>query len=237
MPQSAAAPISELVARAFGAVARRRHARAVHPHGPAFGATATVGPAPGVPALARRRDVDAIVRLSRSFDVHEAVPDVLGVSVRLVDLHGPGRHQDVLVVSCLPGPLANPVPVPARNYAWRTYSSLLPVELGERRVLLGARSAVSSRAREGRAMDGARRAAREGGLAFDLTWGAPGRRWQRLGAVRIDQEELDAERAEALRFDPVLHSGPGMRLAAGPLTDLRRRAYRSSRAGRPLARP
>ena len=42
--------------------------------------------------------------------------------------------------------------------------------------------------------------------------------------------------AEALRFDPVLHSGPGLRLAGGLVSDLRARAYRHSRSARPLAR-
>ncbi|WP_205697807.1 hypothetical protein [Conexibacter sp. SYSU D00693] len=237
MPPSPAALASEAFAAGFGAVARLRHARAVHPHGPAWPATATVGPVDGVPALARRRDVEATVRLSRSFDVADHLPDVLGVAVRLHDLHGPERHQDVLVVSCVPGPVANPIPTPSPDWTWPTYSSLLPLRIGERLGFLGARSAVSDAAKEGLAVEGARRAAAQDGLAFDLTWAPVGGTWRPLGSVRVDGPELSAERAEALRFDPVLHSGPGLQLAGRALRDLRRRAYRSSRAARPLARP
>lgn len=234
---SPAALLSETVAGGFGAVARVRHARAVHPHGPAFAARATVGPLPGVPALTAARELEAIVRLSRSFGIPEGLPDVLGIAVRLRGLHGEEADQDVLVVSCLPGPVANPVPLPAGSYRWRAYSSLLPLRLGDRLGFLGARSEAGPEAAEGTALEGARRAAAAGQLRFTLTWAPVGGRWHPWGEVAIDGDELPHDRAEALRFDPVLHSGAGMRVAGGPLVDLRRRAYRASRAARPLARP
>ncbi|HYF24228.1 MAG TPA: hypothetical protein VD931_00675 [Baekduia sp.] len=208
---------SETVAGAFGAVARLRGARAVHPHGPAFEATATLGPVAGVPALDRRRDVQAILRRSRSFGFPQPLPDVQGVALRLLDLHGEDRHQDVLVVSCVPGPFVNPIPLVTGDRSWTHCSSLLPLRLGGRLAFLGARRTAPA--------------------AFDLTWGTLGGRWQPFGAVQVHLDRrLADERTEALRLDPVLHAGPGMVLAGSALRDLRARAYRESRAARPLAR-
>lgn len=233
-----AAAVSETLAGAFGVAARLRGARAVHPRGPVLRATVRVDGLPGVPALVRPRDgVDALVRLSRSFGFPQGVPDILGIALRLHDVHGEGADQDVLVVSCLPGPVANPVPLVAGSYRWPTYSSLLPLRLGDQLAFLGARSLAGPSAEQGTDLEGARAAAAAGELGFLLTWAPVGGRWRTWGEVRVHDEVLEHDRAEALRFDPVLHAGDGIRLAGEPIADLRARAYRHSRAARPLARP
>ncbi|MBI5104539.1 MAG: hypothetical protein HZB46_06060, partial [Solirubrobacterales bacterium] len=157
---------------AFAAVARVRHARPVHPHGPVFAATADLPTVvPGIRALHGRR-VPALLRLSRSFDLVSGMPDLLGVAVRLCDLHGPGEHQDLLVVSMLPPPLLV-VPAPATSYAHAWYSSLLPYKAGGRAALVAARSRCGPAVREGDALEGAERAAAAGGLAFELALAGP----------------------------------------------------------------
>src|SRR5688572_2465412 len=90
----------------FGTASFVRRARTFHPDGRAFQATVDVvgdrspGGDQGFGAGGRRR---AIVRLSRGAGTPEPLPDFLGLAVRILDAHGVGSHQDVLLVSSAAG--------------------------------------------------------------------------------------------------------------------------------------
>jgi hypothetical protein len=133
--------LSAVAAGVFTTLAKLRRARGVHPHGIGFDGVLTLQAGPGLdlmPGLGPRRSVPAVVRLSRSFGFPRPLPDLLGVAVKLPDLHGPGRDQDFLLVSALDGRLSKYVPAPASRYSWRAYSSLLPYRSDGRIVLPGA---------------------------------------------------------------------------------------------------
>src|SRR4051812_31288290 len=81
---------------AFGAVARARDDRALHPDGVVFAGAIT-----GALFGARR----ALVRISRGGGLPETLPDVRGCAIRVLDAHGSGRHQDLLLASSLAAPV------------------------------------------------------------------------------------------------------------------------------------
>ena len=83
---------------AFRTAARLRGARAFHPRGRAYTAQVRIDAdrAPdGFPTGVR----EAIVRFSRGVGLPDAVPDILGIAVRLVDAAGPRVHQDLLMAT------------------------------------------------------------------------------------------------------------------------------------------
>lgn len=53
----------------------------------------------------------AIVRFSRSIGAPRPLPDLLGMSLRVLDAYGPDRHQDFLLVTCGARPLLHHVHV------------------------------------------------------------------------------------------------------------------------------
>ena len=119
---------------------RLRGERAIHARGRTFTGTVTLPGAAGTgaPLLDTAGTYDAVVRFSRSAGLPAWLPDVYGLGVRLVDAHGPGRHQDLLLDATQPAPLLRRLPWPRWDATSAVYSSLLPYDVGGRRVLLGA---------------------------------------------------------------------------------------------------
>jgi hypothetical protein len=117
----------------FDGLARLRSARAFHPSGRMYEGVLAIdgdGPLPS-------GESPALVRLSRGVGLPTAVPDVLGIAVRVRPLHP--APIDVLCTSTLagegPGRWAL---APARRWGRATFSSLMPWESGRprRQVLL-----------------------------------------------------------------------------------------------------
>jgi hypothetical protein len=218
---------------AFAAVARRRRARPVHPHGPVFAATAAVTPrGAALLGLAGPAEVGAILRLSRSFDVVSGMPDLLGVAVRLCEVRGAGAHQDLLLVSS-PGPPLGPLVMPTRHYTHRWYTSLLPYRAAGGPALVMARSRAGAQAGRGDALEAAQAAAQAGALEFDVGVASlAGRSFEPLARV-CARDILDGDRGGRVAFDPIVHSGPRLHQSAGPLDAIRERSYRDSRMARP----
>ena len=67
------------------------------------------------------------------------LPDVLGLAVRILDAHGPRRHQDFLLVTSVDVPVLHHLilPGPLGIYG-QSYSSVLPYRIGDRLALVGA---------------------------------------------------------------------------------------------------
>jgi hypothetical protein len=232
----AAHPALALSAALFGAIARRRRARGLHPDGAAWAATVRVrgGGWPGVPLLDVPGEHRAVVRLSRAAGLPVALPDGLGLAVRIPDAHGPGSHQDLLVTSTVRAPLLQHLPLPtAAGFLGTVYTSLVPYRLGGRLRLVAARPAGGPRGRKGGELSVARAAAAAGRARFELCAATLAGRWTPLAEVVLDAELSEAEN-EALAFDPV-HAGGGIRPCA-PLMGIRHAAYRASQAQRARAR-
>lgn len=226
--------LSPVAAGVLAAVARLRRARPVHPHGVGFAGSLEVRAGPGlelVPALGPPRETRAVLRLSRSFGVPRPLMDILGLAVKLPDLHGRERDQDFLFVSALGGGIGAYVPVPAARYSWRTFSSLLPYRSGGRLIVPGAFGASRAAAGGEDELDGALVAARRGELRFVLTVAPALGRFVAVGELTAVRELPRAE-VQALRFNP-FNTADTLVPAAGPLNGMRRAAYPASQRARP----
>src|SRR5687767_10494345 len=130
------------VSGALAAVAAARRGKAVHPHGAVHRATLRVPGAAAAPRAARLLgepgEHEAIVRFSRSVGLPRPLPDLLGMSLRVLDVYGAGGHQDLLLVTSVDLPLVHHVFVPAGDVQDRVYSSSLPFRAGDERFLVGA---------------------------------------------------------------------------------------------------
>jgi hypothetical protein len=208
--------LSAATAGVFATLAKLRRARGVHPHGIGFGGVLTLQTGPGldlIPGLGAPRSVPAVLRLSRSFGLPRPLPDLLGVAVKLPDMHGPGHDQDFLLVSALDGRLSKYVPLPAPRYSWRAYSSLIPYRSDGRLVLPGALHA-----------------AEHGDLRFRLAVAPALGRFTSFGEIRVTHR-LPQSEVQALRFNP-FHTAQSLTPAGGPLNAMRRAAYPASQRAR-----
>ena len=163
----------------------------------------------GVPLFDVPGEHRAIVRLSRSVGLPKPLPDILGVALRILDAHGPRRHQAFLLVTSVDLPILHHLilPGPLGPYG-QSYSCVLPYRLGDRLRLVGALP---------RRPD------------FDLAVAPLGGRWQPVGRIRLG-ERLSHEAQFQLRFNP-WHCGGGIR-PAGPFQGIRDPAYRGSQEAR-----
>ena len=207
-------------------LAALRRGKAVHPHGAVYEAELVV---PRHDGELRRTELfgnaavrPALVRFSRSLGLPRPLPDLLGMSVRVLDAYGAGLHQDFLMVSSVDAPVAHHLFVPAADAQQRPYSSSLPYRAGGRTFLVGALPrAESPRFEHGNELERLAAAAATGALVFDLAvadvWG----RFRAAAELRVGDPLPPA--ADALRFNP-WNTGGGLELT-GFLNRLRDIAY------------
>lgn len=214
------------IGAALAGVGLVRRAKPVHPHGVTYRARLSVPGAPCAPAastlLATPAEHHAVVRFSRSIGAPRPLPDLLGMSIRVIDAYGPDRHQDLLLVTCGTRPLLHHVLLPARDVQQRPYSSAFPYGAGERRFVVGALPDPDSpRPAGGDEFHRLARAAATGRLTFGLAVAALPGPFQRVGTLHVEEPLPDT--LEALRFNP-FHSGGGLQ-PTGLLNRMRRAAY------------
>lgn len=224
----------------LAALSALRRGKVVHPHGAVHDAELLVagqGDALGETELfgseARR---PALVRFSRSLGLPRPLPDLLGMSVRVPDAYGAGRHQDFLMVTSVDAPVAHHLFVPASDVQQRVYSSSLPYRAGGRLLLVGALPRADSPRCDGDdELERLAAAADTGALAFDLAVAEPWGRFRPVAELQVG-ERLPAE-MDALGFNP-WNTGGGLE-PAGTLNRLRdyayplsQRAWRRARARR-----
>lgn len=219
LPRTISGPVLTSATAAFRAASRVRGERAIHAKGRTLTGrlSAPGGAGTGAALLDAPGAYDVLVRLSRSVGLPDLLPDVLGLAVRVLDAHGPGRHQDLLLDSARPEPLLRRLPLPARDHLSTLYCSLLPYDVAGRRMLLGARGAAGQHPATTKALPDA--------LVLELLVATPHGSWHSWGTLRTTGE-LPAPRGRQLRFNPWT-TGGGIR-PAGPLQEWRRRAYDAS---------
>lgn len=202
-------------ARFWRTLSELRGGRILHPDGVAFEARLTVsGGDHGAPLLDVPGEHRAIVRLSRGVGLPKPLPDVLGLAVRILDAHGPRRHQDLLVVTSVDAPLLHHLILPgALGPYGQSYSSVLPYRVGERLRLFGALP---------RRPD------------FDLATAPLSGRWTPFARLQLG-ERLSQEASFALAFN-VWNCGGGIR-PTGPFQGIRDPAYRGSQSARVTESP
>ena len=210
-------PLRSAGTAAFRLASRVRGERAIHARGRTLTGRLTVpgGAGTGAALLDAPGSYDVLVRVSRSAGLPLPLPDVLGLAVRVLDAHGPGEHQDLLLDSTLPQPVLRRLPVPQRDHLGALHCSLLPYEVAGRRLLLGARARHGSATLDDLPDE----------LELDLLLATPHGAWRPWGLVRTDGV-LPAPRGRQTRFNPWV-TGGGI-VPAGPWQEWRRRAYDAS---------
>lgn len=225
--------VEGVLERLFGALSGLRGQRIFHPHGVGFFARLRPRPglATGVELFDSGLERPAVVRLSRSFGLPEALPDPCGLAFRVLDAYGDGRHQDLLLVSAGRRPFVRHLPSPAWGFAGTWYSSLLPYRTAGGPVLIGGRATHGSEPRLGLAELVRRDVA---GLSFELALASARGPWLAVADLALGRR-LEPEASEALRLDPA-HTGGGLE-PWGWLGRVRPAAYRGSQHGRGAVDP
>jgi hypothetical protein len=218
------------VAAVFGGLSKLRGRRSLHPDGASYHATVHVEGGGGVPLLAQPASHAAIVRFSRGAGLPPALPDVLGLAVRLCDVHGQGLHQDLLMATSAKPTVLYHLLLPAvRGPFGQPYSTILPYRAGEGVRLFGALPLRPPARGAGTDLEVFAAAAARGQARFVLAMAAPFRGWRRIGTIEVGAP-LDAEVGEGLRFNP-WNTGGGIR-PVGPFQGLRDPAYSASQRAR-----
>jgi hypothetical protein len=212
------------VGAGFAVAAAARGGKAVHPHGAVHAAEVEIfGNPDAPPALLLRRAAthSALARFSRSLGLPRPLPDLLGLSLRIADVAGPGQHQDFLLVTSLDAPVLHHAFLPARDVWSRPYTSALLYRAGAERFLVGARPLPGARPGGDHELDRLGAAAATGTLRFELCVAPPWGRFHPVGQVRIGgrlPQELDATHFS-------VWNSPGGLRPAGVLNRLRDYAY------------
>lgn len=206
-------------ARLFAWASGLRNGRIFHPSGTAYSGTAHLRPE-AVGLLADRPEVEVIARISRGIGLPHPLPDFNGVALRLVDAHGEGHDQDLLLVSAPGAPVARHVLLPVPVLDRSSYSSVLPYRTPEGLKVFGARAL---RRPTPRALDV------DLPTTVDVLWASLTGPWTPIAEVRLT-DRLEHARADSLRFDP-WHTGVDV-VPAGFLNRLRLPAYAASQAAR-----
>ncbi|MDZ5445708.1 phosphodiesterase [Micromonospora sp. 4G57] len=217
--------------RAAAALARRRHARLLHPTGRTFSAEAmiwgTSGPQTGVPLLDLPGRYPATVRLSKGVPTPSGWPDVLGLGVRLH--RDPEPPVDLVVSSSGAAPVLRNLPLPRRRFTG-TYSSIMSFRAGRRRLFLAALADPDSPDLGRSLADVSAAAARVDAPRLVLAVASAVGPWRPFGQVCL-VDQRGAREDAALAFDPIGNVPPGLRVV-GPIARLRDRTYRGSRLAR-----
>lgn len=120
----------------FYALSRVRDARIVHPRGAAY--EAIWRSAADNPLDLRDPTADgdwrAVVRTSRGVGLPPLAPDALGIAIKVLDAHGHGHDQDLLLASIGSGRLSSRMLRPSRSFVATRFSSLLPYDIAGSRT-------------------------------------------------------------------------------------------------------
>ena len=191
-----------------GVAALRAAAKPLHPRGRIREARLMrfgVAPPSGVPFLDAEATDDVLVRESRAIGLPGPLPDIHGLALRVPNADG--SHGDLLLATTGFGRLTRFVLTASRSPYGRPLTTLLPYDTAAGPVLLGARATAPSLVE----------------LSFAVTDGP----WQPFAALEISEQE----REDALTFDPVLNTLPGLR-QYDAVRRLREPGYRAARSSR-----
>lgn len=230
---TAPAPVRAGTEMLFGSLAALRRSRPLHPDGLVYRATLRIDgrgrPLPEADLLTEGKQWKALVRFSRSVGLPQPVTDLLGLSIRVENAYGAGRHQDFLLISSGRRPGARHLLLPARSFFGGPFSSVLPYSIDGTLAVVGAVPATAPvRSAAETDMGDVAATADAGELRFRLAISAPWSRWHPVGELSIGGR-VGGARARALRFNP-WNTGGGI-VPVGPFQGLRRPAYAGAQKG------
>lgn len=218
----AAKPLAGLSSALFAALSAARGKRFFHPTGVGFAGQVTFRATTfDLPFVGKHR---ALARISRGIGMPESAPDVLGLAIKVPDL-----GQDLLLVTSGRATVTRHLLLPTRSFFSLSYSSVLPYELDDVLMVLGANPDSALGETPVRRMDDLRPLVALGRLRFDLTVARVGRRAHEVFGSLV----LEDFHAEEVAFNP-WNSHARLR-PAGALNELRQKSYERSQRARPDA--
>ena len=222
-------PLRNGAAELFGIGSRVRGEAVFHPKGAAFQAVLSVTGRRswGAPFLDRPGSYDAIVRLSKAFGSPGALPDPLGLAIRVLDAGGPARPLDLVLATTGRSPGLRHVFVP-RNNCVATYTSALPYRIGHHRRFIAALPTQPDRLIRA-AIDAIGDAVSSEPLAFQIALGTATGDWRTVGSLVLTGPAPEPD--DQLCFNVIDHVVDGVR-PVGALQRLRGPAYEASQRGR-----
>lgn len=208
----------------WGASLRGR--KVFHPNGVlANGVVERVAPpGEGLPV----ESCDVVARVSKGVGTPGALPDLVGLALKMPPSAFAASAWDVLMVSSGSGLLTRFSLRPALSWGPQSLSTLMPYEYDGKYWWLRAGLTTDIDA-QGLSLDAIRRALADGEVTFDLDQACGTNGFTPLARVTLTEPMPDDQ---SVSFDPTLHAPPGIRLAPGWLTGLRRQSYDRSREGR-----
>lgn len=221
--------ISDFAATPFRWASAIRHRRIFHPDGVlAEGSIERLAPANGglpIPSS------DVVARVSKAVGTPGALPDIIGLALRLTPQSDTYARWDILLASAGSGMLGRAVGLrPVTSWTGQTLTSLMPLRYRQNYWWLRARVLTKIHG-SGVSLDSVRNQLDSGGIEFALDQARGRSDFRQLGRVRLTKIIVPLP-GEDVSFDPVLHTAPGVQLYPGWLAGLRGSAYDRSREGR-----
>jgi hypothetical protein len=226
--------VGRLAGGGFRVVAALRQGKPIHPVGVVARARVVRYGTPdaqrwGSTWLDLPGEHEGLVRFSRSVGLPSALPDVLGLALRL-EPSGPAAHpHDLLLAGSRPEPGLRHLPAPSWDALGAFYGSLLPYRAGSHDVLLAAEPVMPSGGPRPTAgsPDEVAAVLEAGAVRFRLLVSGPLGSWHPVG--HLDLQRADDDRLDLpLRFDPVRNPLPDLAPTAAHAA-LRRPAYADAR--------
>jgi hypothetical protein len=221
--------VSDLVAKPFQWGSALRGRRFFHPVGVlAEGSIDRVAPAAeGLPMPSS----GVVARVSKAAGTPGALPDFIGLAVRIAPEQRAATPWDILLVSAGSGVLARAVALrPSVSWTGQTLTSLMPLRYGERNWWLRARIVTDINGL-GLSLDSVRNGIQCGGIVVTIDQACGRADFEPLARLTLCNV-IDPGQGDDVSFDPVMNTPPGLTLYPSWLADLRARAYHRSRAGR-----
>lgn len=218
--------VSDLLAKPFQWGSALRGRRFFHPVGVlAEGSLERVAPAgEGLPLPSS----GVVARVSKAAGTPGALPDFIGLAIRVAPQRVAATPWDILLVSAGSGVLARAVALrPTTSWTGQTLTSLMPFRYQGSVWWLRARSMTDVNG-FGLSLDSIEHAI-GGGVDFAIDQACGRGHFAPLARLTLTSV-LDPE--PDVSFDPVTNTAPGVSLYPEWLADLRARAYRRSRDGR-----
>ncbi len=221
--------VLELVALPFQWGSAIRGKRFFHPIGVlATGFVERVAPAGrGLPIASS----EIVARVSKATGTPGALPDFIGLAVRLPAPQPADTPWDVLLVSSGSGVLSRALALrPATSWSGQTLTTLMPLHYQHNNWWLRARTS-SDIGGTGLSLDGVRSKLERSNIDVALDQACGRGDFTPLARITLTTA-IDAEDGQDVSFDPVLNTAAGVSLHPRWLADLRARAYQHSRDGR-----
>jgi hypothetical protein len=221
--------VSDLVSTPFRWGSALRHRRVFHPDGVlAEGSIDRVAPAhTGLPVPSGR----VVARLSKAAGTPGALPDVIGLALRIVPQADPNTDWDILLASAGSGVLSRAIGLrPVTSWTGHAMTSLVPLRYREINWWLRGRI-VTDIGGVGVSLTGIRDQLDRGQIEVELDQARGASYFCPLARVTLTNV-FSPQLGDDVSFDPVRRTAQGVELYPRWLADLRARAYDRSREGR-----